>query len=459
MIAAREVQGRRFNILGGARSGLAVARLLVSHGAKVFLSDQAPPEKMRRAAEELDMLGIAYEFGGHSNKVLEGDALVVSPGIPSNIALVQAAKSMDLPIFSELEIASWYCPGAIVAITGTNGKTTTTTLTGRMFDDARRPTVVAGNIGTAFSQVVGDMTSESIAVLEVSSFQLDFINSFRPKVAAILNITPDHLDRYDHRFENYVAAKVRIFQNQAEGDTLIFNADDRIAREMVEKHLHPNVTRLPFSTRQLLEQGAMVRSGVLTMRVDNQELEVVPVASLSLFGEHNVSNALAALLAAWVLDVPIASIRATLKNFKGVEHRLEFIRELDGITYINDSKATNVDAVWYALRSFKQPVVALMGGRDKGNDYRRLHDPVRTHVRAIVAIGESANKVVEAFSGIVPVVKASTMEGAVSSARKLAVSGDVVLLSPACASFDWFENFEHRGRVFRETVIALNPAS
>jgi len=414
---------------------------------------------MRGAVKELDTQGITYEFGGHSNKVLEADALVVSPGIPSNAPLVQAAQSRGLPIFSELEIASWYCPGVIVAITGTNGKTTTTALTGRMFKDARRPAVVAGNIGTAFSQVVGDMTSESVAVVEVSSFQLDFITAFRPKVAAILNITPDHLDRYEHRFENYVAAKERIFQNQAEGDTLIFNADDGIACEIVEKHLHPRVTRLPFSTRRSLEQGAMVQSDVLTIRVDNQQLDVIPVASLSLFGEHNVANALAALLAAWVLEVPIASIRATLKNFKGVEHRLEFIRELDGVTFINDSKATNVDAVWYALRSFKQPIVALFGGRDKGNDYSRLHELVRAHVRAIVAIGESANKVVEAFSGLVPVVKATNMEDAVASARRLAVSGDVVLLSPACASFDWFDNFEHRGRVFKEIVNALTSSS
>lgn len=450
-----DVRGRRFNVLGGARSGLAVARLLVSKGGKVFLSDQSSFEKMHVAAEELNALGIEYEFGGHSGRVLDGDALIVSPGVPSNIPPVRNAQAKGVPVFSELEVASWFCPGAIVAITGTNGKTTTTALTGRMFSDARRPTVVAGNIGTAFSQVVGNMTSEEVAVLEVSSFQLEFIESFRPKVAAILNVTPDHLDRYDHSFEKYAAAKQRIFENQEAGDTLIFNEDDDVARELVERHIHPNVMRLPFSVNRLLKQGAMIQSEVLTTRVGKQEVDILPLSSISMQGEHNVANAMAASLAATVMQIPIASIRATLRNFKGVEHRLEFIREVDGVTYINDSKATNVDAVWYALRSFSQPIVVLIGGRDKGNDYGRLRELVRKNVRAIVAIGESADVVKAAFSGIVPVVKASTMETAVESARMLAMSGDVVLLSPACASFDWFENFEHRGRVFKETVLAL----
>jgi len=421
----------------------------------VFLSDSAPAEKMRSAAAVLEAIGVAHEFGVNSRRVLDADTVVVSPGIPSDLPLLKEALAQGIRVASELEVASWFCPAPLVAITGTNGKTTTTVLTGRMFSDAKRASAVAGNIGTAFSEVVGSLSGDAVAILEVSSFQLDYIRSFRPKVAAILNITPDHLDRYGHSFDNYVAAKQRVFENQGTGDVLIYNADDDVTRTAVSGKVASRVQLLPFSIRRPLERGAFLSEGVLTVFAEGKRHDIVQAGAISIRGEHNLANAMAASLAAIVMGVPPASIRATLKNFKGVEHRLEFVRELDGIVYVNDSKATNVDSVWYALRSFDRPLIVLMGGRDKGNDYARLREPVRENVRAIVAIGESADRVMAAFTSDVHVEPAATMDEAVTAARRLARPGDVVLLSPACASFDWFDNYEHRGRAFKEVVMSL----
>jgi len=451
------VRGLRFSILGGARSGLAAARLLKSKGVDVFLSDSAPAERMREAARALEAIGVQAEFGVNSRRVLEADTIVVSPGVPSDAPLLKDARARGIGVVSELEVASWFCAAPIVAITGTNGKTTTTTLAGRMFSDARVPSAVAGNIGTAFCDVVPALGPDGVAVVEVSSFQLDDVRSFRPAVAVILNITPDHLDRYHHSFAEYIAAKERVFRNQGAGDVLIYNADDEVTRTAVERDAPAGVELLPFSTRSLPDRGAGVRAGMLTVALRGAVHDVIRAEEISIPGEHNLANAMAATLSAAVMGVPPASIRATLRNFKGVEHRLEFVRELGGIAYVNDSKATNVDSVWYALRSFARPLVVLMGGRDKGNDYGRLLEPVREHVRAIVAIGESAAKVRAAFAGVVHVEEAASMAEAVRAARRLARPGDTVLLSPACASFDWFDNYEHRGNVFKELVTALAP--
>jgi UDP-N-acetylmuramoylalanine--D-glutamate ligase len=433
-----------------------VAELLVRHGVEVFVSDRAAAEAMAGAASEFAHLGVACEFGENSVRVLDADTLVISPGVPSDAPIVTQAIARSIPVVSELEVASWFCPAPIVAITGTNGKTTTTTLTGRIFTDARVPCVIAGNIGVAFSQVVSTAIPAGAAIVEVSSFQLDHIRTFRPRVAALLNITPDHLDRYDHSFETYIAAKRRIFKNQGRGDALIYNDDDEVTRRVVDEHIPEGVRRLPFSTRHTLTTGAWIAGGRLIVAMDDGRYDVIAVEDISLRGEHNLANAMAATLAALAMKVPAASLRATLKNFKGVEHRLEFVRELDGVSYVNDSKATNVDSVWYALRSFTKPLVVLIGGRDKGNDYGRLVEQVGEHVKAIIAIGESADAVVTAFGSVVQTVKAASMQEAVHSARRLAGHGDVVLLSPACASFDWFENYEHRGRVFKEIVMQLD---
>ena len=453
-----EVRSRRFSVIGGARSGVAAARLLSRHGARVFLSDSAPAEKTREAAAALAAAGIAAEFGGHTDRAFEADVMVLSPGVPSDAPVVRSALERGITVVSEIEAASWFCNAPIVAITGTNGKTTTTVLTGRMLADARRPVAVGGNIGTAFAQIVETLAPDATVVLEVSSFQLDHIDAFRPRVAALLNVTPDHLDRYGHSFERYAASKARVFENQREGDALVYNADDPVTSALVEEKLPAGVRRLPFSAVRDLPDGACVREGVVHAAPGGGGSALVPAAEVSIRGRHNLYNAMAAALAARAMGVPAASVRATLRNFKGVEHRLEFVRELDGVTYVNDSKATNVDAVWYALQSFTAPLVVLIGGRDKGNDYTRLHELARAHVRAVVAIGESAAKVEAGFAGVVPVTRAHAMPEAVAAARALARRGDTVLLSPACASFDWFTDYEHRGRVFKEIVAGLAPA-
>lgn len=452
---ASDVAGKRFSVIGAARSGIAAAKLLKAHGATVFVSDSAPLGAMRNAAAELARLSIPFEFGGNSANVLQSDVIVLSPGVPFEAPIVRQAAAQGLRMVSEIEVACWFCKGKIVGITGTNGKTTTTALLGRMFEDAKAESVVAGNIGLAFSEVVEQIPEHGTAILEISSFQLDAIETFRPNIAALLNITPDHLDRYDHSMEKYTASKCRIFENQRLGDALVYNYDDPIVRTNVEKRVHAEVRKLPFSIATTLHEGAFVRGKSLCLRMDGQEADIVALDDISIKGRHNLMNAMAATLAAKARGIPTASLRATLKNFKGVEHRLEFVREVNGVLFVNDSKATNVDSVWYALQSFTRPIVLLLGGRDKGNDYTTLYPLVERYVKAIVAIGESADTVLAAFAGRKPTSKAASMEEAIRQATRFAAAGDVVLLSPACASFDWFENYEHRGRVFKDIVMTL----
>lgn len=452
-----ELRGRKYGIIGAARSGVAVAVLLKNRGAEVFVSDSAPAEKLQQSLNELARHGIPYECGANTEKILDYDVIVVSPGVPTDIPILRKARELGRTIVGELEIASRFFQGTIVAITGTNGKTTTTALVGRIFEDARRPSVVAGNIGNAFSLVADQLTSNHTAILEVSSFQLDTIETFRPRVSVLLNITADHLDRYDHSMENYISSKCRVFMNQREGDSIVYNYDDPLVRANVEQRVHPAVRKLPFRLGRLPEgtEGVFIHNKTMLVQLDGQRIPVIDVESISIKGTHNLMNAMAASMVAKVLGIPTASLRATLRNFKGVEHRLEFVREVNGVSYVNDSKATNVDSVWYALQSFTSPIVLLLGGRDKGNDYSRLVPLVQAHVRAMIAIGESADKVVGAFASVVPVRKAASMEEAVALASQAARPGDVVLLSPACASFDWFTNYEHRGRVFKEIVMKL----
>jgi UDP-N-acetylmuramoylalanine--D-glutamate ligase len=274
-------------------------------------------------------------------------------------------------------------------------------------------------------------------------------------VSSWLNVTPDHLDRYAGSYERYIAAKCRVFENQRSGDSIIYNSDDDAVQRYVEGLAHPAVRKLGFGRKEPVGEGAYVSNDIMHFRLGAVEEEVIESKQVTIRGIHNLYNAMAAALVARTMGIPTASIRSTLRNFKGVEHRLEFVREVQGVTYVNDSKATNVDSVWYALQSFNRPIVLFLGGRDKGNDYSRLTDLVRTRVKAIVAIGESADKVERAFGGLVKVAKANDMAGAVQNATRLAAPGDVVLLSPACASFDWFENYEHRGRVFKQIVNGL----
>ena len=443
---------KKVSVIGAARSGIAVARLLRSQGADVFVSDSSSAEKLQSSISNLQFEKIKFEVGKHSNHVYDCDLMVISPGVPSNVFVVLEAQKRSIKVVSELEVSCWFCRSPIVAITGSNGKTTTTTLIGRILDHAKKKHVVAGNIGTAFSSIVLELAETDIAVLEVSSFQLDHIETFRPKISILLNITPDHMDRYNHSMEKYAASKAQIFKNQKSDDVLIYNADDEWANRIVSQ---AQSRKVAFSIQQELNEGAFVKNEKLFTSLGGVKSEVIDVNQIFIKGTHNLYNSMAAVLAGQLLGVEADLLQSTLKAFEGVEHRLEFVRELNSVRYYNDSKATNVDSVWYALQAFKEPIVLLLGGRDKGNDYSRLSKLVKKQVKAIVAIGESADKVEQAFRGASAITKTASMDEAVATARSLAQSGDVVLLSPACASFDWFKNYEHRGQVFKELVKNL----
>lgn len=447
-----QLRNTNVSVIGAARSGVAVAKLLQTHGAQVFVSDRDSAEKLKFQIPYLTAAGIAFELGGHTERVYDCSLMVLSPGVPSNTPVVVEAQKRGIKVVSEVEVASWFCRSPIVAITGSNGKTTTTTLIGRMLGDAKKKHAVAGNIGTAFSAVVLELAETDVAVLEISSFQLDHCETFRPTISVILNITQNHMDRYGNSMENYASSKARIFRNQTGDNVLIYDADDEWTQKIIGR---AQCRTIPFSITKQLTQGAYVENGTLITMLDSKRTEIINVDQISIAGPHNLYNAMASTLAAQLMGVGSASLRATLKNFKGVEHRQEFVRELNGVKYVNDSKATSVDAVWYALQSYKEPIVLMLGGRDKGNDYTRLHTLVKNNVRVIVAIGESAEKVEKAFTGIVPVRCATAMDEAVMMAQQLAEPGDVVLLSPACASFDWFEHYEQRGMVFKELVRNL----
>ncbi len=464
--AVPALAGRAVTVIGGARSGLAVARLLAGRGARVFLSERGPATD--GLPEALTAAGVAFEFGGHTARALDADLAVVSPGVPSTAPPVAQLVRQGVPVYSEIEVAAWFCAAPIVAITGTNGKTTTTSLAAYLFrrasestGDGYRPrrVVVAGNIGYPFADYVADLTADDLVVLEVSSFQLDHIDRFRPRVGVLLNITPDHLDRYDGDFLHYAAAKFRIAANMGPGDALVFNADDPMVAEFADASARRRAfTALGLSLDGEVPAGAFVRDGALVLRLPSQPDEVLmPVADLALRGRHNLYNSLAAAVAARVLEVRSDVVRESLATFEGVPHRLESVREFEGVRYVNDSKATNVNAVWYALESFEhEKVVLIAGGRDKGNDYATLRPLVRDKARAVVALGESAEKVMRELGASAPAAEsAGSMEDAIRRARRLARPGDIVLLSPACASFDMFDNYEDRGDTFKRLVLNL----
>lgn len=457
-----QVRNKKISVIGAARSGIGVSKLLNHSGAHVFVSDTQNASKLEKNIAELRAEKIEFEAGQHTERVFDCSLIVLSPGVPSDTPVVLEAKKRGITIVSELEVASWFCKAPIVAITGSNGKTTTTTLAGRIFGDAKKKHVVAGNIGEAFSNFVLDVAETDVVVLEVSSFQLDCIETFRPKISVILNITRNHMDRYENSMEKYAASKARIFKNQLAGDTLIYNADDEWSQKEIKS---ARCTMISFSTQRKLPEGAFVEDGILKTIINNKLSDVIDVPLVSIKGEHNLQNAMAATLAAQLMGIGPAYIRSTLKNFKGVEHRQEFVCELNGIKYINDSKATTVEAVRRALGAFSDPIVLILGGKDKGNDYSQIFDIVRKKVRAIVAIGHSAEKIVSNFSDKVRVERVDTigteipnnasMKKTIAVATALAQRGDVVLLSPACTSFDWFTDFEERGRIFKSTVHTL----
>jgi UDP-N-acetylmuramoylalanine--D-glutamate ligase len=444
----------KVSVIGAARSGIAAADLLESKGAVVFVSDMAKSEDMPDAIDSLKRIGIPCEFGGHTEKVFDCSILVISPGVPSNAKVVRDAQQRGIKVVSELELASWFFPGKIIAITGSNGKTTTTTLLGEIFKVANRNHFVAGNIGTAFSGFIKTSTEDTVAILEVSSFQLDHIEKFHPKISILLNITPDHMDRYEHSMEKYSASKAKVFHNQDKDDVLIYNFDDSVAKNIVR---FAKCKLLPFSVLATVDGANLDRTtdDKKLIKLSNLTDSLVDVSQIGIKGIHNVYNSMAAALAAYSMGINAEIIRNVLKSFKGVEHRLEFVREVGGVEFINDSKATNVDSVWYAINAIDKPVILLLGGRDKGNDYTKLFQVVKSKVKAIIAIGESAEKIYTEFRPYTEVKKVASMQEAVSEAYEISTADEVVLLSPACASFDWFKNYEHRGKVFKELVAQL----
>ena len=449
------MQNQRWTVLGAARSGLAAAELLAAHGAVVFVSDCAPEDALVDQKLALEKAGIAYEFGGHSRKVFECDAVVVSPGIPSGAPVVREAIEMGLPVVSELELASRFCSMPIIAVTGTNGKTTTTVLIGELLRRLHDSVLVAGNIGLPFARALMQTPNAGYAVLEVSSFQLDHIETFRPHIAVITNITPDHLARYGMDFGKYRASKERVFENMEREDFVVFNADDEATLDAMERCVRP--VTIGFSSTRALSEGAYVLDDRLLFKFRGREYEIARGQDLRIPGRHNVENVLAAATAAFLAGVPAEDIQQGCAAFKGVPHRMEFVRTVEGVDYVNDSKATNVASVVVALESYTQPIVLIAGGEDKGSSYEPLRSLVKEKVKALIVLGEAATRLAETFQDITRIVRVQNLSDAVRTAHSLAAHGDVVLLSPACASFDMFRNYEHRGDVFRAEVQALKP--
>lgn len=447
-----EIKGKRISVIGAARSGIGAAKLINKSGGIPFVSDSGPEEKLSESKMILEKEKIQYELNGHSEKAFECALMVVSPGVPLDSEILTAARKKGIDIISEIELAYQFCKAKIIAITGTNGKTTTTSLCRHVFNNAGIKTHIAGNIGLAFSEVVPVVNEDDFVSLEVSSFQLDLIKKFKPAVAVILNITPDHLNRYENNLEKYAESKQAVYKNQDQNDYLVVNFDNETVIKYLKQH---NSKSFYFSLKDELENGCFLAGNDVIFRINGTETFRCRRSDIKIRGEHNLANAMAVITAAKIYSLDNSKIIRALQSFESVEHRLEFVREIDGVKFINDSKATNVDSVWYAIRSFDEPLFLILGGQDKGNDYEQIKQLVIEKVKKIYAIGSSAEKIFNFFHAQVKVEIKATMEDVVNSAIREARSGEVVLLSPACASFDMYNNYEHRGKVFKEAVNNL----
>lgn len=444
-----EIKNKKISIIGAARSGVGAAKLAKKYGAIPFVSDSGSEDKLKSNLLVLKNSNIDYEVGQHSQRVYDCDMMVVSPGVPSDAEVIKTAKVKNLKVISEIEFASWFCKGTIIGITGTNGKTTTTSLCGYLFNECGAKTYVAGNIGLAFSEIADQVKENEFVSLEVSSFQLDLIDKFNPKVAMILNITPDHLNRYENSVERYALSKQRIYMNQTENDFLILGLDSELLNQYILQHKSKTFW---FSTKEKVHDGCWLAGNRVVFSRNGKEEFSCNVSDIFIRGEHNIQNAMAVIVAAKIFDFENEKIIGALNTFRGVEHRLEFVKEIEGIKFINDSKATNIDSVIVALKSFDEPIFLILGGLDKGNDYSTIEELVIKKVKKIYAIGSSAEKIFNYFHNKVKTEIRKDLEEVVASALSEARAGDVVLLSPACASFDMFENYEHRGKVFKEIV-------
>jgi UDP-N-acetylmuramoylalanine--D-glutamate ligase len=451
-----DLQNKRVLVVGLGKSGVASALFLKERGARVTVSDTKSPDQLRDEIPVLLDHGIAVETGGHGERTFRGqDLIVVSPGVPVDASPLVQARASGEPVIGEIELAAQHLPGPIVAITGSNGKTTTTTLTGEILSAGGLPTLVGGNIGTPAISLVAEAKPETVVVLEVSSFQLETIQTFRPKLAVVLNVTPDHLDRH-RTFQAYVDAKARVFENQQSSDFALLNEDDQTCVTL------GNRTRAQvfwFSRKKEVKQGAWVRDGQILFREGSGQREIMLTSEIPLKGAHNVENVLAAVCAGALMGCSAQSIRKAVRDFKAVEHRLEYVATVKGVEYYDDSKATNVDATIKALESFPANIHLILGGKDKGSDYTVLNDLLRQRVKRVYTIGAAAQKIESHIKGTTDIVHAETLDNAVRRAAAVAQAGDIVLLAPACASFDQFQSYNHRGRVFKEVVHSLAVSS
>ena len=447
-----EVKDKRILVVGLGKSGAAAALFLEARGARVTVSDSKPQTQLGGLIPQLLDKGIAVETGVHGERTFrDQDLIVVSPGVPVDAPSLSQARQLGIKIIGEVELASRYLEGSVIAISGSNGKTTTTTLAGEILARSGKKVLVGGNIGTPVIDLIGRSAADGWNVLEISSFQLETIETFHPRIAVILNITPDHLDRH-RTFQNYVSAKARIFENQSTDDHAVLNADDPACVELA-KSIKPEI--LWFSRKKEVSKGAFVRSGNMIWKTSFGETNVLALADIPLKGSHNVENVLAAVSVGMLAGCAAERIREAVRQFKAVEHRLEFIARINGVDYYNDSKATNVDATMKALESFPANIHIILGGKDKGSDYSVLNDLLKQRAKRVYTIGAAAKKIEEQIVGSAPIEQCETLARAVKLASASAIEGDVVVLAPACASFDQFENYEHRGRTFKEAVFEL----
>lgn len=442
---------KRLVILGGGESGVGTALLAKAKGYEVFVSDKGKIKEKYK--DVLIHNAIEFEDEQHTeSKILNADIVMKSPGIPDKAPMVKTIRDKGILVVSEIEFAAKFTNATIVGITGSNGKTTTATLTHHILKQDLE-VGLSGNIGDSFAKQILEHNYDNY-VLEISSFQLDDIVDFKPHIAVLLNITPDHLDRYDYKFENYIDSKFRIAMNQTKADYLIYDADDDVINEWLQTHKIQS-TLLPFSITKVIDNGAYLDKKDIKITIDNNQI-IMPTANLALEGKHNIKNAMAASTVAHLLKIRKQTIRESLENFQGVEHRLEHVLKINKVQYINDSKATNVNATYYALESMETPTIWIVGGVDKGNNYEELFPFVNEKVKAIICLGVDNEKLFQNFGNMVDVmVETQFMSEAVKIAYKIAEAGDTVLLSPACASFDLFENYEDRGRQFKNAVRNL----
>jgi UDP-N-acetylmuramoylalanine--D-glutamate ligase len=444
---------KKIIILGAGESGVGAALLAKQKGYNVFVSDASAIKPIYQS--ELEANHIPFESGTHDvERILEADEVMKSPGIPEKSALVKQIRAKGIPVISEIEFGYRYKGASkIIAITGSNGKTTTTSLLYHICKVAGQDAAIVGNIGFSFARQIAQ-DPKALYVIEVSSFQLDDIHSFRPDIAILLNITEDHLDRYNYQFENYIKSKFRIIENQTEQDCFIYCIDD----EVVVKHLellttHTNL--LPFSMKQELKKGGYIKNEQMMLKIQEERV-TMSIYDFALKGKHNAYNTMAASIAASTLGIRKEKIREAVSNFHSLEHRMEFVATVKGVDFINDSKATNVNSTWYALESMQKPTILILGGVDKGNDYALVADLVKDKVKAIVCMGTDNAKLIEYFKDkVAQIIEVDSAKKAVNASFKLAEKGDVVLLSPACASFDLFKNYEDRGHQFKESVKEL----